>query len=152
MFIPAGTNVHPNQWAIHRDPALYPGPEEFKPDRWLSSDYPTYREPLTQYPNIQNYSSFGFGRRICPGMHIAERSLYILIARIAWACDLKKKVGSDGKEIEVPLYDYCDGFNVQPNWFSFDLKVRSQDRWNVVKEAYEREMENDPLKSRWNDR
>jgi len=34
-FIPAGTNIHPNQWAIHRDEALYPDPEEFRPERWI---------------------------------------------------------------------------------------------------------------------
>ena len=85
-------------------------------------------------------------------MHIAERSLYILIARIAWACDIKKKLDEDGKEIEVPLYDYGDGLAVQPNWFHFDLKARSESRWQVVKEAYEREMDNDPLKARWNER
>ncbi len=85
-------------------------------------------------------------------MHIAERSLYLLIARIAWACDIKKKVNGKGNVIEVPLYDYCDGFNVQPNWFPFDLKVRSEQRWDIVNEAYEREMANDPLKGRWNER
>jgi cytochrome P450 len=62
MYIPAGTNIHPNQWAIHRDPSLYPDPEIFKPNRWLEAKYPTFREPLTQFPNITNYSSFGFGR------------------------------------------------------------------------------------------
>lgn len=85
-------------------------------------------------------------------MHIAERSLYILIARIAWACDIRKKTDENGKEVEVPLYDYCDGFNVQPNWFPFHLEVRSPARWEIVKQAYEREMANDPLKSRWNER
>ena len=85
-------------------------------------------------------------------MHIAERSLYILIARIAWACDIRKKIDKNGKEIEVPLYDYCDGFNVQPNWFNFDLQVRNSARWDVVKAAYEREMENDPLKARWSEK
>jgi hypothetical protein len=83
-------------------------------------------------------------------MHIAERSLYILIARVAWACDIRKKKDEKGNVIEVPLYG--DGFNVQPNWFPFELKARNEKRWQVVKEAYEREMGNDPLKERWNDR
>jgi len=148
MFVPAGTNVHFNEWAIHREEALYPDPETFNPDRWLDPKFPTYREPLTQYPNVSNYSAFGFGRRICPGMHIAERSLNILVARIAWACDIRKKIGSDGKEVEVPLYDYVPGFNVQPIWFAFDLKARSEERWKIVQEEYRTEIENDPLRSR----
>lgn len=145
MFIPAGTNIHPNQWAIHRDPSLYPEPETFQPSRWLEPGYPTYREPLTQYPNITNYSAFGFGRRICPGQHIAERSLNILVARIAWACDIAKKVGPDGREIDVPLYDYVSGFNVQPKPFAFDLRVRSQKRWDVVQREYMNGQRDDPL-------
>ena len=147
LFIPSGTNVHPNQWAIHREEGQYPNPEEYHPERWLEKDWPTYREPLSQFPNIQNYSAFGFGRRICPGMHIAERSLYILVARIAWACDISKKV-KDGKDVGVPLYDYVSGFNVQPNWFPFDLKARSEVRWKIVAMATEEAMANDPLKGR----
>ncbi|KAK5126620.1 hypothetical protein LTR85_009554 [Meristemomyces frigidus] len=148
MFIPAGTNIHPNQWAIHREPALYPDPETYNPDRWLNPKYPTYREPLTQFPNLQNFSCFGFGRRICPGQHIAERSIHLLVARIAWACNIKRKVGKDGKLVEVPLYDYVSGFNVQPEWFAFDLTVRSEERYKIVMEAHEMEMAADPLKDR----
>ena len=81
-------------------------------------------------------------------MHIAERSLNLLVARIAWACEMRKKVGGDGVEVEVPLYDYTSGFNVEPKHFAFDLEARSQERWNVVREAYEWEMERDPLKER----
>ena len=60
-------------------------------------------------------------------MNIAERSLYILIARIAWACEIRKRPG-----VEVPWYDYTVGFNTQPNPFVFDLEVRSEARRVVV--------------------
>lgn len=115
IFMPAGTNVHPVQWAIHREEALYPHPEEFLPDRWLSAEYPTYREPLSKYPNMQNFSAFGFGRRICPGQNVAEQSLYVLVARVAWCCDVRKRVGADGVEITPEGYDYISGFNVSLN-------------------------------------
>jgi cytochrome P450 len=112
-FLPAGTNVHPVQWSIHREEARYPDPDSFRPERWLESGWPTYKEPLEQFPNLQNYSSFGFGRRICPGLNIAERSLYIGIAMIAWGCEISQKIGSDGKAIVPPDYDYVSGFNVR---------------------------------------
>ncbi|ORY08946.1 cytochrome P450 [Clohesyomyces aquaticus] len=124
FFFPKGTNIHPCQWAIHREEALYPDPETFNPDRWLSPSFPTFREPLSVYPNLQGFSSFGHGRRICPGLNIAERSLYIFTARLAWACHISQKKGPDGKEIEVPWYDYNTGFVCQPNWFPFDLEAR----------------------------
>lgn len=143
MFLPAGTNVHPNQWAIHREEELYPSAAMFNPDRWLNPEFPTFKEPLTQFPNLQNYSCFGFGRRICPGQHIAERSLNILVARIAWACNIFKKV-----DVEVPLYDYCAGFNVQPNWFAFDLQARSEEKRIIVERAMKEAFANDPLKGR----
>jgi len=97
LFLPKGTNVHANQWAIHRDPILYPDPETFNPARWLDEKYPTYRAPLDRYSNLQSYSAFGFGRRICPGMNIAENLLHLLTARLAWAVDIRKRLG-----VEVP--------------------------------------------------
>ncbi|EXJ66441.1 uncharacterized protein A1O5_10593 [Cladophialophora psammophila CBS 110553] len=140
FFFPAGTNIHANQWAIHRDPELYPDPETFNPDRWLFPGYPTYREPLDRFPNLQNFSAFGFGRRICPGMNIAENSLHLLIARMAWATEISKKPG-----VEVPLYDYTAGFNVQPKPFVFDLKARSAARKKIVDIAWLQNKDTDPL-------
>lgn len=53
-----------------------------------------------------NYSVFGFGRRLCPGAHIAERSLNIIVARIGWACDIRKaRDPVTGVEITPPEYD-----------------------------------------------
>lgn len=117
--------------AIHRDPTLYPDPETFNPARWLSDEYPTFRGPLDKYPNLQNFSAFGFGRRICPGLNIAERSLYLLIARIGWTCEISKRAG-----VEVPWYDYTSGFNVQPKKFVFDLRARDETRWEVLEGAW----------------
>jgi hypothetical protein len=121
FFLRAGTNIHANQWAIHREATLYPDPESFRPERWLEPSWPTFRELLIVYPNLQNFSAFGFGRRICPGQNIAERSLNIGVARIAWGCDIRRKEGWVCGE-----YDYTTGFNVQPRGFGegFELKAR----------------------------
>jgi cytochrome P450 len=112
VFLEAGTCVHPVQWAIHREETLYPDPESFRPERWLESRWPTYKEPLTKFPNLQNFSAFGFGRRICPGLATAEQSLYILISRIAWSSEISFKKDANGCNIIPPSYDYVTGFNV----------------------------------------
>jgi hypothetical protein len=135
----------PIKRAIHRDPELYPYPEDFNPDRWLNANYPTYQEPLTKYPSLQNFSAFGFGRRICPGMNIAERSLYILPPRVIWACRLTKKKDANDADITPPLYDYTSGFNTQPKPFPFHLESRSQKRQAAVEEAWSEAQEEDPL-------
>ncbi|KAJ9602494.1 hypothetical protein H2200_013037 [Cladophialophora chaetospira] len=126
------TIIHPVQWSIHRDTSLYPDPESFIPERWLEASYPTYKEPLTVYPNLQNYSNFGFGRRICVGQNVAERSLYIEAAMLAWACDIKEIPGK-----KPPEYDYITGFNTRPKWFDFELKAR-RGREEVVKRVFEK--------------
>ncbi|KIW79286.1 hypothetical protein Z517_05898 [Fonsecaea pedrosoi CBS 271.37] len=134
-FIPKGAIVHGNIWAIHHDPELYPDPETFNPDRWLNPKFPTYREPLTQYPNLQNYSAFGFGRRLCPGANIAERSLNIIVARTSWACNIKKAVDpKTGQEITPPSYDYVKALNTEPHTFPFGLSCRSPERWSLLEE------------------
>ncbi|KAL4878052.1 cytochrome P450 [Aspergillus karnatakaensis] len=135
-FFKNGTIFHPNQWAIHRDPGLYPDAENFRPERWLEPQFPTYHEPLSKYPNLQNFSCFGFGRRICPGQNIAERSLHILTARIAWAGNIMRKRNADGKQFPPPpLYSYTKGFNTQPEHFEFDFAARSPERYDAVFEA-----------------
>ncbi|KAL6252458.1 hypothetical protein RBB50_000177 [Rhinocladiella similis] len=136
MLLSAGSNVHPVQWSIHREPKRYPDPDSFLPERWLDKTWPTYKEPLTEYPNLQGFSAFGFGRRICPGLNIAERSLYILISRIAWYCDISPKLSSEGKSISPPLYDYTTGFNVQPRPFEFELRPRLE-RQQIVGIEYD---------------
>ena len=78
-------------------------------------------------------------------MNIAERSLYILTARILWGTKMGHKKDSNGKEILIPEYDYTAGFNTQPNFFEFDLKPRSEKRWKIIKDAYTASRKADPL-------
>ncbi|KAG2063131.1 cytochrome P450 [Suillus decipiens] len=76
-YIPAGTMVFGNHWAICRDPEVYPEPDAFKPQRWIN-DQGVLRSDLTNF-------LYGFGRRVCPGQHVANRSLFISTVLILWA-------------------------------------------------------------------
>ena len=61
-FIPKGALVHANHFAISRDEDLYPDGAEFRPERWLDPSWPTYKEPLTEYPTLRGDIAFGYGK------------------------------------------------------------------------------------------
>ncbi|KAF7310971.1 Cytochrome P450 [Mycena chlorophos] len=69
--IPAGTTIVANVWAILHDPEIYPDPDTFNP--WRYGDQQGGRNP---FPD----PAFGFGRRFCPGKHLALDTLFIIIA------------------------------------------------------------------------
>lgn len=115
---------------------MYPDGELFCPDRWLSPEYPTYKQPDAQQPTIKRYSAFGFGRRICPGYEIAERALFIQIASLAWACRIHKKI-VDGKEVQVPWYKYVSAGNSGPEPFEFAVEAYGKNRMRMMEEAWE---------------
>ncbi|QRW20828.1 cytochrome P450 family protein [Rhizoctonia solani] len=69
---PVGTIIRANLWAILHDPALYSSPHTFEPKRHLG--------PHAD-PNPLRYV-FGFGRRICPGVHLAADQPWLAMAGI----------------------------------------------------------------------
>ncbi|KAJ7267773.1 cytochrome P450 [Mycena rebaudengoi] len=77
-IIPSGATVYGNHWSIARDPVVFPDPERFNPQRWLTPDGTAIREDMKIF-------QFGFGRRACPGSHVANKSLFINTALLLWA-------------------------------------------------------------------
>ncbi|KAG7439963.1 cytochrome P450 [Guyanagaster necrorhizus] len=78
--IPKGTVVIGNHWSICRDPALFEDSDDFNPDRWL--------DDLGRIKDDVPFFNFGFGRRICPGQYVADKSLFINTALILWAFNI----------------------------------------------------------------
>lgn len=56
MFIPKGTIVYQNVWAMHHDESVYAEPFRFWPERYLSKEHGGNGEPFP-------VGNFGFGRR-----------------------------------------------------------------------------------------
>ncbi|KAG1854462.1 cytochrome P450 [Suillus subalutaceus] len=81
-LIPAGATVIGNHWAIANDPEVFPEPQKFNPQRWIDNAG-RVRDDL-------RFFTFGFGRRVCPGQHVAHRSTFINTALILWAFRLSE--------------------------------------------------------------
>ncbi|KAK6832907.1 cytochrome P450 oxidoreductase [Apiospora arundinis] len=92
--VPKGTIVFPNLTALSRDPAVYANPDTFRPERFLQDDL--HANASASHPDFRKRDHFhyGFGRRLCQGIFVAEASLYIAIARVLWAFDITEEPGA----------------------------------------------------------
>ncbi|KAK0223367.1 cytochrome P450 [Armillaria fumosa] len=115
-YIPAGTTIVGNVWAILHNEKDYPNPLVFDPNRFLPQD--------GKEPQPEPTAAFGFGRRICPGRHLALNTVWIAIASMAATLSFSKAVDSDGRVIE-PSDIFTDGFLSFPAPFKCTIKARS---------------------------
>ncbi|KAF5344799.1 hypothetical protein D9758_014422 [Tetrapyrgos nigripes] len=92
--IPEGSTVIGNHWSICRDPEAFPDPGEFQLNRWLDKD--------DQLIEDKNTLLFGFGRRVCPGQYVANRSLFIATAFLLWAFQISQNSKSSIDTTPIP--------------------------------------------------
>lgn len=78
FLVPLGTCILINLWAIGRDPMVWPDPEKFMPERFLSTD----PRALHFLGSDFSFKPFGAGRRICPGLDFAARFVPLMLASI----------------------------------------------------------------------
>lgn len=124
--------------AITRDPTLYPSPDTFSPSRWLSPTSPCFLSPLSSYPTIKGFTTFGYGRRVCQGVDLVEAELLVGIGGMAWAFHIAKKTDELGREVDVPEHDYTSLLISRPRPFGFELGARSEERGSFVRENWRR--------------
>ncbi len=120
-----------------RDEKTYPKADAFNPARWLEPEYPTYREPLTEYPKLNGFSQFGFGRRTCQGIPLVEQDLYLAMGGMAWAFNILKKKRADGSDVPVHWNDYTSLLIAKPVPFEFDATVRSEEKEGLLRLMWE---------------
>ncbi|XP_050226891.1 geraniol 8-hydroxylase-like [Mercurialis annua] len=92
--IPKDAQTLVNVWAIGRDPNLWEDSESFRPERFLGSDIDIRGRNFELIP-------FGAGRRICPGLPLAMRSLYLMLGSLINCFDWKLEDGVKPENMDM---------------------------------------------------
>ncbi|PTD02528.1 Cytochrome P450 monooxygenase patH [Fusarium culmorum] len=134
-LLPKGATIIPNITALHEDGNKFEHPGEFNADHYAGMTKLAQSYANIGDENKRDHYSYGFGRRICSGMQLAERSLYTTFAKVLWAFDISSAV--DEQERPIPMNidrmtGYTDGTIVAPKDFKARMKVRSERRRETI--------------------
>ncbi|GAB1319456.1 hypothetical protein MFIFM68171_09666 [Madurella fahalii] len=108
----------------------FPNPDVFDPDHYKGITALAPELASGEYVNRDHYG-YGSGRRICPGIHLAERNLFLAISKLVWAFNIGPGRDASGKVIEPDVSNekaYCAGFLVCAEDFPCTITPRSEAR------------------------
>ncbi|XRM44448.1 hypothetical protein ABZX51_007585 [Aspergillus tubingensis] len=81
-MIPAGTPVGQSDYFVHQDPAVFPDPDTFDPDRWIRAG--------KENVNLKSFLvAFSKGSRQCIGINLAYAVLYLTVATLIRRYDME---------------------------------------------------------------
>jgi cytochrome P450 family 619 len=135
MKIPRGSTMILNIWGIHHDSHRYPHPEQFLPSRFQHQILPASAYANSHSAHGRDHFAYGAGRRLCPGIHLSERILFVFVARLLWACTIEHKQDADGNLIPVdvdPRTGYIDRVINECHPFAVTFKPRTTRRRDAV--------------------
>lgn len=110
----------------------------YNPDRYLN-----HRGLATEYassPDHQNrdHYTYGAGRRICAGIHLAERTQWRMIASLLWAFRIEPAIDAHtGNDIEIDVEAYEDKLITGPKSFQVQFVPRSEEHVAVIMKELE---------------
>ncbi|KAG2114150.1 cytochrome P450 [Suillus discolor] len=99
-FIPKGTTVMCNIWAISRDEKRYPDASRFMPERFLDVNGALTDDDPSEYV-------FGLGRRVCPGRYAGDASVWSAIVTMLSTVEFSFPKDDQGNPI-----DFTPQFNM----------------------------------------
>ncbi|TFK73310.1 cytochrome P450 [Pluteus cervinus] len=83
-LIPKGSIMIPNIWGMVRNPDIYPEPDQFRPERFLNAD--------GTLSDDNRCWTFGFGRRVCAGRHLASDAFWLATAYMLTALNISDPI------------------------------------------------------------
>lgn len=92
-----GSQILVNVWAIGRDPVTWKDPNTFNPERFIGSNH-THTDMRGQHFEL---IPFGGGRRICPGLPFALRTLHLLLGSLVHSFDWELELGVTHENMDM---------------------------------------------------
>ncbi|OEL23135.1 3-hydroxyindolin-2-one monooxygenase [Dichanthelium oligosanthes] len=97
-IIPSGTRVIINSWAISRDPKSWEKAEEFIPERFMDGGSAA---DINFKGNDFQFTPFGAGRRMCPGINFGLATINIMLANLMHCFDWTLPAGMEKEDIDM---------------------------------------------------
>ncbi|KAJ4845308.1 hypothetical protein Tsubulata_051334, partial [Turnera subulata] len=79
-YVPSGTMLFVNTWAVHRDPAVWEDPTSFKPERFVNG----------KCTEKHMFLPFGMGRRACPGDGLGNKVMNLALGSLIQCFDWER--------------------------------------------------------------
>ena len=90
--VPKGSMVVPSCWPALHDPEVYPEPESFDPDRWITGD---------AEKKVSNWLVFGTGPHYCLGQTYAQLNLMAMVGKASMWLDWVHHATPKSEDIKV---------------------------------------------------
>ncbi|KZT09665.1 cytochrome P450 [Laetiporus sulphureus 93-53] len=140
-FIPKGSTVVGNVWAIHMNPERFPNPKAFMPERFYEPGKPSRWGSGPDSQDRDHYA-FGWGRRFCQGSHISEASLFIVLSRLIWGVEFSAPIDPQTGKPKLPDIDdevktWSEGFISVPRIYPVAFKARSDKHASIIHRAFD---------------
>ncbi|KAJ8584259.1 cytochrome P450 [Rhizopogon salebrosus TDB-379] len=120
----SGATVVLNIWAIARDEKRYPDACQFKPERFFDTNGLLTDDDPKEY-------IFGRGRRICPGRHTADTSLWSAIVTMLATLDISSAKDDKGNAIDFTP-EFTTGLTCYPKTFPCSISARPNFRAELL--------------------
>ncbi|KAF2733120.1 cytochrome P450 [Polyplosphaeria fusca] len=129
--IPRGTVVFPNLTALSRSPERYENADLFDPDRFLGDDLDASSSALDSDYKKRDHFHYGFGRRLCQGIFVAEASLYIAVSRALWGLEITPDPTAPPLDMGAKLA----GVVTKPVPYRLSIKCRTAAHEHTIRQA-----------------
>lgn len=83
-----------NVWAIGRDSSVWENPMKFEPERFLLREIDVKGKDFELTP-------FGSGRRMCPGISMALKTMSMVLASLLYSFDWKLRNGAVPQNMDM---------------------------------------------------